>query len=485
MHLSKNQFVTCQPQFDFQIESMLNKILSEDNENKGNEKYQENAKKKSISMKHSYHYQNGQSFNPFFPLGSPINANFTFMDNDIPLPINKPKISFIQNNNIIVNTNVYNFHKSNENFGKSKKCETIKKNVPEKSIFEYNSVNHSIDSENLIFSELLNIIKDSEKIDYSIYKRIQNNLVYYIKSQKGSRIIQQFLKNTQNEILHLIFIQIKPHLTDLLKDHYANYFCKKMFSFLNQKDRIDFLSSIQSQIPKLSKHKIATYPIQGIIQEIGSKFEKMIIIRSIENLTQDLCFDPFGVHVLEKIFTSFEESFYLPILNYVKNNFLLLANNVNGICIVKKVLTMTHKRSLHEELKQITKLNVMNLIQNPFGKYVIQVILDVWDDTEIKEILSPIENNYSFLSMQKHSSNLIEKIIEKNPYYLSQFIHEIFSKNLTGEIMKDNFGNYVIQKALKVAYGELKQKLAEKVRKNIYDFKDKKLITKWKRLVSK
>ena len=184
--------------------------------------------------------------------------------------------------------------------------------------------------------------------------------------------------------------------------------------------------SIQHQIPRLSKHKIATYPIQGVIQEIGSKFEKMIIVRSIENVIQDLCFDTFGVHVIEKIFGSFEESFYFPILNYVKNNFLLLANNVNGICVVKKVLTMIHKRNLHEELKQITKLNVMNLIQNPFGKYVIQVILDIWDETEIREILSPIENNYSFLSMQKHSSNIIEKIIEKNPYFLSQFIHEIF-----------------------------------------------------------
>ena len=484
MHLSQNQFVKRQSQFDFQIESMLNKILNEDNERNENEKFQENMKTNPISIKRIYPFQNGQLFNPILSQRNPINANFSSVQNEVHVSINKPQISFIQNNNIVVNTNVYNFNNLNENLRKNKNIDRIKIE-PEKFILESNSINNTNVSENLIFSELLNIIKDSEKIDYSIYKRIQGNLVYYIKSQKGSRIIQQFLKNTQNEILHQIFLQIKPYLIDLLKDHYANYFCKKIFTFLNQKDRIDFLLSIQHQIPRLSKHKIATYPIQGVIQEIGSKFEKMIIVRSIENVIQDLCFDTFGVHVIEKIFGSFEESFYFPILNYVKNNFLLLANNVNGICVVKKVLTMIHKRNLHEELKQITKLNVMNLIQNPFGKYVIQVILDIWDETEIREILSPIENNYSFLSMQKHSSNIIEKIIEKNPYFLSQFIHEIFRNNLTGEIMKDNFGNYVIQKALKISSGELKQKLAEKISKNIYDFRDKKLIAKWKRLVSK
>ena len=335
-----------------------------------------------------------------------------------------------------------------------------------------------------LIEELIEITKDSDKIDYSIYKKIQSRLLVLIKSQKGSRIIQKYLKNTQNEIIHQIFMQIKPYLIELMKDPYANYFCKKLFSYLNQKERIDFLLSIQSKIPKLCKHKVATYPIQGVIEEVGSKLEKTIIVNSIQNLIQELCFDAFGAHVIEKIFGCFEEEFILPILNYVKSNFLLLANNVNGICVVKKVLTMFHKKTLHEELKELTKKNIMSLIQNPYGKYVIQVILDNWDDKEVIDLLSPIENNYSFLSMQKHSSNIIEKIIEKNEYFLNSFVNEICNKEMISDTMRDNYGNYVVQKALKISKGEIKVKLAMNVGKNISQLNDKKLIAKWKRLIA-
>ena len=50
--------------------------------------------------------------------------------------------------------------------------------------------------------------------------------------------------------------------------------------------------------------------------------------------------------------------------------------------------------------------------------------------------------------------------------------------------MKNNFGNYVIQKALKISSNEDNKKLAYEVEKNIYKLNDKKLILKWKNIVS-
>ena len=49
--------------------------------------------------------------------------------------------------------------------------------------------------------------------------------------------------------------------------------------------------------------------------------------------------------------------------------------------------------------------------------------------------------------------------------------------------MKNNFGNYVIQKALKLCSGNDRKKLVIEVSKNIYKLNDKKLITKWKNLI--
>jgi hypothetical protein len=86
--------------------------------------------------------------------------------------------------------------------------------------------------------------------------------------------------------------------------------------------------------------------------------------------------------------------------------------------------------------------------------------------------------------MLKYSSNVVERCIEKSEIILKEYINEICSNGKIAEIMKNNFGNYVIQKALKLSINEDKKKLAEEVDKNIYKLNDRKLILKWKSIVN-
>ncbi len=212
--------------------------------------------------------------------------------------------------------------------------------------------------------------------------------------------------------------------------------------------------------------------------------KKKIIINSIKDSISEFCYDTYGTHVLEKIISCFEEEFTEFIFEYVGNNFLNLSNHINGICIVKKILSLTHKKEIHEKLKKIINENAFNLIQHSYGNYVIQIIIETWDINEILEILSNFHNKYSILSMLKYSSNVVERCIEKSEIILKEYINEICSNGKIAEIMKNNFGNYVIQKALKLSINEDKKKLAEEVDKNIYKLNDRKLILKWKNIVN-
>ena len=49
--------------------------------------------------------------------------------------------------------------------------------------------------------------------------------------------------------------------------------------------------------------------------------------------------------------------------------------------------------------------------------------------------------------------------------------------------MRSSYGNYVIQKALKVSKGTNERILAQSINKNIYQLNDRKLISKWKNIV--
>ena len=339
--------------------------------------------------------------------------------------------------------------------------------------------NNSI--EYLIFQLKFNLEKTG-KIDHYIYGLIKGKFFNIIKNHKGSKIFQKYLKSTHSDILHQIFVELSSNLEELITDPYANYFCKRFFTFLNQKDRIDFLKGIEKSIVKLSSDSIGTYPIQTIIEHVGSKNEKVIIVNALKESVKELCVDPFGSHVLEKLLTCFEEEYINFIYNYIIDNFLDLANNNNGICVVKKILTFTHKKNIHDRLKVIIKDNALQLIIHPYANFVIQIVVECW--TDYKDILVLFEKKYFNLSLEKYASNVVERCIEKDEEILDNYINEIVDSNRIFEVMRSNYGNYVIQKAIKLAKGENKKKLIFNSAKDINKLNDPKLIIKWKSILS-
>ena len=126
----------------------------------------------------------------------------------------------------------------------------------------------------MLLIEVNRTLNRTEKIDQAFFIKLQGKFEQIIRTHKGSRIFQNYLKNTHSDILHQIFLEIKHNLPELLKDNYANYFCKKFFDCLNQKDRIEYLNVIQKDLKYLAIDIIATYPIQSIIEQLGSKAEK-------------------------------------------------------------------------------------------------------------------------------------------------------------------------------------------------------------------
>jgi mRNA-binding protein PUF3 len=233
---------------------------------------------------------------------------------------------------------------------------------------------------------------------------------------------------------------------------------------------------------KLSSDSIGTYPIQTIIEHVGSKNEKVIIVNSLKDNIKELSVDPFGSHVLEKLLTCFEEEYINFIYNYIVDNFLELANNNNGICVVKKILTFTHKKNIHDKIKIIVKENALQFISHPYANFVIQIVVECWSD--YKDILILFEKKYYNLSLEKYASNVVERCIEKDEEILNNYIDEIIDSNRIYEVMRSNYGNYVIQKAIKLSKGENKKKLVFNAAKDVNKLNDAKLIIKWKSILS-
>ena len=424
-------------------------------------------------------------------LNTTTSFNSNFDNGSIYLPMNNSSyINFgYQNfNNSFCYENNNNFIDRNKKYHNSffagdKICFN-KKLINSQNNYKMNNIcNTNVELEMLLI-EVNKILNKIEKIDQAFFNKLKGKFEQIIRTHKGSRIFQNYLKNTHTDILHQIFLEIKNNLSKLLRDNYANYFCKKFFDCLNQKDRIEFLRIIQNDLKFLAIDITATYPIQSIIEQLGSKVEKNIIYLGIKDSINAFCYNVYGTHVIEKILSYFEDEFTKEIIEYILNNFIDLAYNINGICVVKKLLLMTHKKDLHNQLKQKINENALNLIIHQFGNYVIQVIFENWDDNELEPILNNYKDKYVFLSKLKYSSNVIERIIEKNKNNLDNYINEICIGNNLSELMLNNYGNYVIQKAIKLSTGKSQDIIIQKLLKNLYVIEDKKISNKWRNIIS-
>lgn len=92
--------------------------------------------------------------------------------------------------------------------------------------------------------------------------------------------------------------------------------------------------------------------------------------------------------------------------------------------------------------------------------YVLQYVFELQIQWAINEILERLEGSYTKLSMQKCSSNVVEKCLKlADDKHQARIVRELITYGRVDHVMLDPYGNYVIQAALKQS--KVKQKLVE------------------------
>ena len=329
------------------------------------------------------------------------------------------------------------------------------------------------------------IIANKNSIDMEDYNKLKGNFLNLITSQNGSRFMQKIYANSDYEVLQKIFNEISSSIADCMIDPYANYFCQKFFGVLKKEERKIFLNSIINKIIDISNSKIGTYPLQAVIAQLDEDEEISLIMNAIHGKIIDLCNNAQGVHVIEKMILCFEETKIQEIYDSIIDNVIQLSTNPNGLFVCKKIIYQSKKEENLLRIREVITKNSMTLIYNQYGNYTIQVAIDTWSRDFSQPIIQSFSSHLINLSCQKYSSNVIEKCIEKSDNkLLGDFIDEISKNSNILALIKNSFGNFVLQKALKLSSGRRKTKLTNSIKKSLDKLSDKKLIKKWKTILS-
>ena len=259
----------------------------------------------------------------------------------------------------------------------------------------------------------------------------------------------QFTLNEIDSILQ----KLKGHFFQLMTGKNSNYFISNIIINATKKQKLIILSEIYPQIDTLSISEYGSHPLQNLIEKASSKDEIIMIINAItaKNKFIEIAKDVNGTYVIQKIISYFNENFRTKVNQIILNNIVELCNDMFGVCVIKKFINNCQNQECIYFLLVTFINNFVNISENQFGNYAIQIFIDKIALNE--KMLSVLEQqiflNFLRLSVHRFGSRVIENYIEKlRKKKKRKILSILWDKGYIFQLIINKYGKYVISKLL-------------------------------------
>ncbi|KAI8094593.1 armadillo-type protein [Thamnidium elegans] len=291
----------------------------------------------------------------------------------------------------------------------------------------------------------------------------QDKLFELCKDQHGCRFLQLKLEESKLNV-DMIYKEINLHFVELMTDPFGNYLCQKLLERCDDAQRSSIVQVIAPEFLKICLSMHGTRAVQKLIEFLSTKRQIQAVIVALEPNVVALIKDLNGNHVIQKCLHKLSPEHNQFIYDTVSRHCIEVASHKHGCCVYQRCIdhaTPTQKTQLVNVITQ----HALPLVQDPFGNYVVQYVLELGDakysDNLIRRFIDPIRE----LSVQKFSSNVIEKCIrvaERDTKRL--LIAGITNHPQMEKFLRDSYANYVIQTCLDFAEQDQRVQFIDRIR---------------------
>ncbi|KAJ3439418.1 pumilio homology domain family member [Anaeramoeba flamelloides] len=422
---------------------------------------------------------------------------------NVKMPNNNFDKSFLQNNgfsplsknyskNISTNKTMNKFQYNPNNFGFKtveensnnfgfKTVKENKKNFGLKKVKE-NSKNFSKSKQ--FYKKLPNEYNNYKETDSSPISEYIGNIYKTCQNQYGCRVLQGIIETSDERTIGIVFSELRNHFEDLMKDQFGNYLCQKLFQLCSEDCILKVLIEIEQVIIPISTNLYGTRAIQKLIENITTEKQEKILFNSFSKNLIALINNANGNHVVQKCFIKFSQEKNLYIFKAIVENYMIIAGHKHGCCVMQRCIDFAPRKYRDALTGNIIK-NVVKLIQNPFANYVIQYMLNT--DICSEDIIESVKGKMINLSIQKFSSNVVEKCLrvandKTRKILIDEFINNPDSMKT---LLMDNYANYAVQTALKLATPNQLKELTKIIRPLVPYIRNSSCLKKIQSLISK
>jgi hypothetical protein len=286
------------------------------------------------------------------------------------------------------------------------------------------------------------------------------------KDQHGCRLLQRVLEE-EFASFDVIFSESFECIYELMMDRFGNYLCQKLIEFCDLNGRLMIIEKISGQLIEISLNIHGTRVIQKLIEVISSEREMALMVEALTPYVVQLAKDLNGNHVIQRCLHHFPSPFNQFIYDAISYECVSVATHKHGCCVLQRCIDYA-SAAQKDQLIVFLIQNTNDLVQDAFGNYVVQYILDLNVSSVSRSIMEKLIGNLVNLTTQKFSSNVIEKCLQIAEADIQEkMVDELCNSSHLSRLLHDPYANYVIQKSLSVSKPEKFAKLVEVMRPHI------------------
>ena len=242
----------------------------------------------------------------------------------------------------------------------------------------------------------------------------------------GTRVIQTIIDNLKTpKVINYFYQLLKPKIIELFKVLNGTFVVHKFLQmFPNYTNEINDIIVEGSFI--LSTHRHGYFAIQKYLMLNDHYLVPKLINKLIDNSLQ-LIDDQYGNYVIQSILHKNNKNYANKIAEKIVENVVYYANNKYSSNVVRKLFDYCNGIYLLNLMNNVQKNeNLVELILNEHGNYVVQKVLKLSNPIMQRQILKIIKINFNKLKNCSHGERLIYKLHNNYPIINNKnFIDEI------------------------------------------------------------
>ncbi|KAJ8078795.1 mRNA binding protein puf3 [Marasmius tenuissimus] len=302
-------------------------------------------------------------------------------------------------------------------------------------------------------------------------KDIWGHIVEFSGDQHGSRFIQQKLETASSEEKQSVFDEIVPNNTlQLIQDVFGNYVIQKIFEHGTQVQKTRLANAMEGHVFPLSIQMYGCRVVQKAIECILPE-QQSTFVRELEPHIQDCVRHAHGNHVIQKLIERVSPE-RLGFVSLFRGCVMDLATNSYGCRVLQRCLEHLPEDMVAPLLEELHR-RAVQLMTDQYGNYVIQFIIEHGKPQDRALVISKLRGHLLELARHKFASNVCEKaLVSSDTETRRTLVDEFLVPKTEGAapvpaLMKDQFGNYVLQRAVMVADADQRERLIVIIRGQI------------------